>query len=101
MATTMTTRTILSLGIMSELLGLLLAICFPLPQRAEDIPPSFHLASGFTTVPIFMGILGLATALVVETVKISLGAAVAMTCALFLGGIVCLSTVWFRVCGRL
>jgi hypothetical protein len=100
MITTLATRTILSFGIIFELLGLLLAICFPLPERAEDIPPSFYLASGLPAVPIFMGILGLAAALVVETVKTSLGTAVAMTSALFLGGIVCLSTLWFRICGR-
>jgi hypothetical protein len=100
MATTIITHIILSLGIMFELLGLLLAICFPLPDHTDDNSPSLYLASSLQTVLIFMGILGLATALVVETVKTSLGAAVAMTCALFLGGIVCLSTVCFRVCRR-
>jgi len=48
-----------------------------------------------------MGILGLATALIAETVKTSLGVAIAMTCALFFGTVICLSTVWFRAGGRL
>ena len=101
MSTTITTRTILSFGIMCELLGLLLVICFPLPERAENTHHFLSLASGLSTVPIFMGILGLATALIAETVKTSLGVAIAMTCALFFGIVICLSTVWFRAGGRL
>ena len=95
LVTTTTTRTILSFGIIFELLGLLHLICIPIPQHTEGIPLFLRLVSRVPTMLILMGMLGLATALVVETVKLSLNVAIGMGCTFFLGGTVCLLTSWF------
>jgi hypothetical protein len=101
LATTPTTHTILSYGIIFELLGLILLICIPIPQRTEGIPLSLRLVLRVPTMLILMGMLGLATALVVETVKLSLNVAIGMGCTFVLGGTVCLITLWFTTRRRL
>jgi hypothetical protein len=69
LATTTTTRTILSFGIIFELLGIILFICIPIPQHTEGIPLFLRLVSRVPTMLILMGMLGLATTVVVENVK--------------------------------
>ena len=82
-ATTTTTRALLFFGMIFELLAMLLAISFlPLHQYSERSYPSqprhvfAHLALG---MPIVVGIVVLAAALVVEMLKMSVGIAVAMS----------------------
>jgi len=101
LATTTAARTILSFGIIFELLGLLLLICIPIPQHTEGIPLSLRLVLRVPAMLILMGGLGLATTVVVENVKTSPSAAIGMSCTFVLGGTVCLLTVWFITCGRL
>jgi hypothetical protein len=94
MATTATTRALLFFGMTFELLAILLAICFFQSQHySEDSQRPLALlrmASGVPVVLVWMGIVGLASALVVEMLKTSLGTAVAMSGFLIFGIILCL-----------
>jgi uncharacterized membrane-anchored protein len=94
MATTTTTRALLFFGMTFELLAILLAICFFQSQyysEGSQRPPALlRMASGVPVVLVWMGIVGLASALVVEMLKTSLGTAVAMSGFLIFGIILCL-----------
>jgi len=91
------TRALLSIGIIFELLGILLAICFI--HHTDDghhFQPFSTLARRTWRVPtvlVLMGIVALGTALVVETLKTSLGTAVAMSSFLIFGVVLCLLTL--------
>jgi hypothetical protein len=99
MATTTTTRALLFFGMTSELLAILLAICFihshQYPEDSQHLPALVRLVSGTPIVFTLMGIVGLATALVVEMLKTSLGTAVAMSGFLIFGIILCLLASFF------
>jgi len=72
---------LLSIGLILELLGILLAICFVRTHNV-DIQPRSSLARLTLRMPtflIFTGIVGLGAALVVETLQTSLGTAVTMS----------------------
>ena len=99
MATTTTTRALLFSGMIFELLAILLAICFihshQYPEDSQRLPALVRLASGTPIVFTLMGIVGLASALVVEMLKTSLGTAVAMSGFLIFGIILCLLALFF------
>ena len=106
-ATTTTTRALLFFGMIFELLAMLLAISFlPLHQYSERTYPSqprhvfAHLALEMPIVLVFMGIVMLAAALVVEMLKMSVGIAVAMSGFLVFGIILCLLASCFGAYGR-
>ena len=90
------TRALLSVGIIFELLGILLAICFVQMHNTDDahhpqpLSTLARLALRVPTVLILTGIVGLGAALVVETLETSLGTAVAMSSFLFFGVVSCL-----------
>jgi len=98
-AITTTTRTLLSFGVVLELLGILLAICFvqsyhPDEGRPRQAPSTLaRLVSGVPIVLILTGIIGLAAALVVETFKVSLSIAIIMSGCLSIGVILCLLAI--------
>jgi hypothetical protein len=100
MATTTTTRALLFFGMTFELLAILLAICFihshQYSEDSQHLPALVRLASGTPIVLTLMGIVGLATALVVEMLKTSLGTAVAMSGFLIFGIILCLLASFFE-----
>ena len=81
MVITTATHALLSIGVILELLGILLAICFvhshhrDPPQRLSML---VRLTSGVPTVLILTGLIGLAMAFVMETLKTSLSTAVVM-----------------------
>jgi hypothetical protein len=100
LATSTTARTILSFGIIFELLGLILLICIHIPRHTEGIPLSLRLVLRVPTIMILIGMLGLATTVVVENVKMSLSASIGMSCTFVLGGTVCLVTLWLTTRGR-
>jgi uncharacterized membrane protein YcjF (UPF0283 family) len=91
-------RALLSLCMILELLGILLAICFAQAHYTRGQPPSV-LTKHALRVPmvlILMGVVGLCVALVVETIETSLGIAVTMCAVLFFGVMLC---VLVLVCG--
>lgn len=91
-----TARALLSMGIIMELLAMLLALCVVHSHNfnAVQYPRSpSTLVLQIPTVLTLMGILGLGVALIVETLKTSLGTAVVMSGFLFLGVILCLLTL--------
>ena len=99
MAITTTTRTLLSFGVILELLGILLGICFvqsyhPDEDRPRQAPSTLvRLASGVPIMLILTGIVGLAAALIAETLKTSLSTAFIMSGCVIVGVIVCLLVV--------
>jgi hypothetical protein len=99
MATTTATRVLLFFGMTFELLAILLAICFihshQYPEGSQRLPALVRLTSGTPVVFTLMGIVGLATALMVEMLKTSLGTAVAMSGFLIFGIILCLLASFF------
>jgi len=102
-AITTTTRTLLSFGVVLELLGILLAICFVQSYHPDEGRPRqalstlARLVSGVPIVLILTGIIGLAAALVVETLKASLSIAFIMSGCLIIGVILCLLVVGGRL----
>jgi len=76
-----TAQVLLSCGMILELLGILLAICFGQYRHSEDnrssqpSPTLVRLALGAPTVLILAGIVGLVAALIAETLQMSLGTA--------------------------
>ncbi|KIM82154.1 hypothetical protein PILCRDRAFT_820527 [Piloderma croceum F 1598] len=99
-AITTTTRTLLAFGVVLELLGILLAICFIQSYhpdeggRPRQAPSTLaRLVSGVPIVLILTGIIGLAAALVVETFKVSLSIAIIMSGCLRIGVILCLLAI--------
>jgi hypothetical protein len=99
LSTTTTARTLLSMCMTLELLGILLAICFIQSSNTDEVACSHslsilvRLALGLPTVLILTGIIGLGAALVVETLQASLGAAVIMSGFLVFGVVCCLLTL--------
>jgi len=97
MAVTTAIRALLSLCMVLELLGILLAICFTQIQytmnsHACQPPPALtQHASRVPVVLILTGIVGLGVALVLETLETSLGMAVTMSGFLLIGVVVCVS----------
>ncbi len=95
MAVATPTRALLSIGMIFELLGILLAICLVQTHNTNNIHHSqphsilLHLSSRIPTLSIWMGIFGLGVALVVETLQTSLGTAVTMSSLLVFGVILC------------
>jgi hypothetical protein len=92
-----TTRALLSIGIILELLAILFAICFVQMHNTHDSHHSqplstlsARLALRVPTVLILTGIVGLGAALVVDTLETSLGTAVAMSSFLIFGVVLCL-----------
>jgi hypothetical protein len=107
MATTITTRALLFIGMTFELLAILLAISFPqfqqYPEEHHPLLPRaalVRLALGMPIVLVFMGIVGLAAALVMETLKTSIGTAAAMSGFLVFGIILCLLASCFGAYSR-
>jgi hypothetical protein len=102
MAVTAAIRALLSLCILLELLGILLAICFAqahctMNGHASQAPPA--LTQHALRVPVALvltGIVGLGIALVLETLETSLGMAVTMSGFLLIGVFICVSLL---VCG--
>jgi cytochrome bd-type quinol oxidase subunit 2 len=99
---TTATHALLSFGIIFELLGILVAICFlRCCKYSEDshipqpLPKLVRVISVVPIILILMGIIGLAAALVVEMLNTSLITAVAMTSVLIFGIILCLGTSHF------
>ena|SRR5436190_521591 len=96
-ATTTAARAFLSLSMILELLAVLLAMC--MLQYTEDIytfrPLLVRLASGAPVLFVLMGVSGLAAVLVLETVKTSVGAALAMGCLLVFGIFICVLAARF------
>jgi len=89
-------RTLLSIGLILELLGILLAICFVRTHNGDNIQPRSTLTRLTLRMPtflIFMGIVGLGATLVVETLQTSLGTAVTMSSFLIFGVIICILTL--------
>jgi hypothetical protein len=95
-----TARAILCLGITFELLGLILIISFP-THSSETLPLIFSLVPRMYTIPVLLGILGLAVTVMLEAVDASLGAAIFMGCILALSGMSCLLALWLRAYGRM
>jgi hypothetical protein len=91
------TRALLSIGIIFELLGILLAICSihhtDNGHHSQPLSTLARLAWRVPTVLVLMGIVVLGTALVVETLETSLGTAVAMSSFLVFGVVLCLLTL--------
>jgi len=96
MVITTTTRGLLSIGVILELLGILLAICLVHSHHPDESRPPQPLSmlvrimSGVPIVLILTGIIGLAVALVVETLKTSLSTAVVMGGFIISGIILCI-----------
>jgi len=109
MAIATTTRALLSFGVILELLGILLAICFVQLHHPDERHPLqtqstlVRLTSGVPNVLILTGIIGLATTLVVETLKTSLSMAVVMSgCIVTVSGVaLCLFTSFRGLCKSL
>ena len=87
------THSLLSFGIVLQLLGIFISLCFIQSHRNEGNPvPStlVRLLMRVPTILILLGIVGLGSAFVVETLKASMGTAVAMSAFLVCGVAVCL-----------
>jgi hypothetical protein len=102
-ATTVTTRALVSLCVMLELLAISLAVCFAQAHHMQTggIPPScfqplLQHISRVPTVLILTGMVGLGFALVVDTFETSLGTALIMGGFLVFGIGLCVSLL---VCG--
>jgi hypothetical protein len=97
MAVAAAIRALLSLCVVFELLGILLAICFAqahytMNVHASQPPPALtQHASRVPVVLILTGIVGLGVALVLETLETSLGMAVTMSGFLLIGVVLCVS----------
>ena len=93
-ATTTTTRALLFIGMTFELLAILLAVTF-----TQSRPSTFlRVTSGLPIVLVLVGIVGLAVALVVEMLKVSVGTAAVMSGFLVIGIILCLLASFFGIC---
>jgi hypothetical protein len=97
MAVAAAIRALLSLCMVLELLGILLAICFAQAHHtmnghaSQPTPALTQHASRVPVVLILTGIVGLGVALVLETLETSLGMAVTMSGFLIIGVVLCVS----------
>ena len=104
MTITSTTRALLSLCMVLELLGMSVAICFAQVCLAENNQRSrtplglARHAMRVSTMLILSGIVGLGIALVIETLETSMGTAVTMSGILIFGVVLCISLLgsWVR-----
>ena len=104
MTITSTTRALLSLCMVLELLGMSVAICFTQVCLAENNQRSrtplglARHAMRVSTMLILSGIVGLGIALVIETLETSMGTAVTMSGILIFGVVLCISLLgsWVR-----
>ena len=90
---TVITHSLLSFGIVLQLLGIFISLCFIQSHRNEgtSVPSTLvRLLMRVPTILILLGIVGLGSAFVVETLKASMGTAVAMSTFLVCGVAVCL-----------
>jgi hypothetical protein len=89
---TTTTYSLLSFGMILQLLGIFISICFAQSRQTEgtQVPSTLvRLLMRVPTVLISLGIMGLGSAFVVETVEVSMGTAIAMSFFLAIGVVVC------------
>jgi small neutral amino acid transporter SnatA (MarC family) len=95
-------RIFLTLGLMSELVGVMLIIYirFPSKHARKSQQKLIHIASEVPTFLILIGIVGIAAALVVEMLDISVGNAVAMGGILLLGIAFCVLAWCFGMGGK-
>jgi hypothetical protein len=95
MALSTASRAVLSISMILELLGILLAIC--LTQSTSTAHHHSQQLLTFVhrlpTLLILIGIIGLGAALVVETLETSLGTAVAMSSILLFGVVISFLTL--------
>jgi hypothetical protein len=102
------TRIFLTLGITSELLGVMLIVFFTRfsKYQSRELPGSaayrvgIRIASELPAFFVLVGIVGVAAALVVETLDVSVGVAVAMSGVLILLIIFCFVVWCLEVGGR-
>jgi hypothetical protein len=101
MASSVIPRIFLTLGLTSELLGVMLVISFirfPVNTRRESsniLRAIIRATSEAPTILFLMGVICVAAALVVDMLDVSIGTAVAMGCVLIGGGILCLLACCF------
>jgi hypothetical protein len=103
MASSVIPRIILAVGMTSELVGVMLIIYFtwlPADHTRKSWRSTFRVASELPAFLIIIGIVSLATALVVDVLDVSLGTAVALSGVLILGAIFCLCAWCFGMEGR-
>ena len=95
MATATVPRTILASGIMVELFGLFIGLSFQDRIHSISSPMLSHIVQGTLTSLLVVGVLGLASTVIIITVQICLGVAVVMASTFIAGSIVSLLLLWF------
>jgi hypothetical protein len=93
------TRAFLTLGMMSELIGVMLVIYFlqfPANHNKNSNVLRIIIRGGSEAPAVFilMGIIGVAVALVVEMLAVSVGTAITMASVLILGVVFCFVAWW-------
>jgi nitrogen fixation/metabolism regulation signal transduction histidine kinase len=98
------TRIFLTLGITSELLGVMLIVfftrCSKYQSRESPGSAAIRIASELPAFFVLAGIVGVAAALVVETLEVSVGVAIVMSGVLILWIIFCFVIWCLEVDGR-
>jgi len=95
--TTTIARSLLSFGMILELVSIFISICFIQSRRSDaaQVPSTFvRLLARVPSILILAGIVVLGAALVVEMFEVSMGAAIAMSALLVCGVLVCLLAVY-------